>query len=141
MKKGSYETDRDKMVIERLYTKIDYLKNARLRVPAFVAVANFGLVTLSTRAKSSDSAEVLFSIGFGLIALVGLSTMFVIKRTFDGNVRELKKYYAKIGIDPDQAEPATIIWLLLVALIIIASALPVSLLLMVDFIPTSHSGT
>lgn len=127
--------ERHKLVVERLYSKIDYLKNARLRVPVFVAVGNFALTTISTRADDTENTALLFVFGLCLIGMVGVLAMLVVKSSFDGNVAQLKIYYGKLGIDPDMAEPASKIWWLLLALVFIATALPAALVLTVDFIP------
>lgn len=125
----------DKLVIERLYTKIDYLKATRLRIPLFVAVASFALTTLSTRAPNDTITNGLFGVGFGLVFIVGCVSLYVIKSSFDANVQSLKQRYLQVGIDPDLAEPASRIWWLLGTLILIACALPAGLVFQVDFAP------
>lgn len=127
--------ERNKLVVERLYTKIDYLKGARLRVPVFVAAANFALLTLSSRAVVTESTGLLFTAGFLMIGMVGVLAMFVVKTSFDGNVEQLRMYYEKMQIDPGMAEHASRIWWLLLSLVFIACALPVLLVAAVEFIP------
>lgn len=135
MTKEPTEFERQKIIVERLYAKIDYLKNARLRIPVFVAAANFALTTLSTRADETESTAILFVVGFALTGLVGILAMLVVRSSFRANVVQLANYYRKMEIDPDMAEPASRIWWLLLSLVVLTSALPSALVLTVDFTP------
>ena len=125
--------DRYKTVVDRLFVKIDYLKNTRLRIPLFVAVANFALITLSTRADDRQFTTWLFTGAFLFVGAVGGYAMRTVWISFNKNVATLSEYYEKMGIPGDLAEPASKIWWLLMALIGLSSLLPVVLVHTVEF--------
>lgn len=138
--------DRQKLMIGRLYDKIDHLKAARLRIPSYVAVANFGFLALSTRAKVDDNTALIFVLGFAIIGMIGLYALYVVRSAFSTNVEQLDYLYDKIEVKtPDflaqklgtnsLAEPASPLWSLLFFLIIVAVVLPTVLILFVDFVP------
>lgn len=136
--------DRQKLLIERLYDKIDYHKAARLRVPSYVVIANFGLLALSTHAKVDVYTTIFFACGFVSIGLVGLYALRVVKAAFSKNVEELDYLYGRIDVKtPDfqdnetktLAEPASSLWNLLVVLIILATFFPVVMVFLFEFPP------
>jgi len=127
--------EKQKIVVDRLFVKIDYLKNTRLRIPIFVVIANFALVTLSTRAVNSKSSSLLFAVSFLFVGLVGAYAMWTVWKSFKKNVATLAEYYEKMGIPRHLAEPASNIWLLLMVLVGISSFIPVLLVYTVELSP------
>lgn len=134
--------ERQKLIIERLYVKIDYHKAARLRVPTYVAIANYGLLALSTRFELNGNTSFFFVCGFLLIGFVGGCALEVVRKAFVKNVNQLDYLYDQIAVknsnfqeDPkiELAEPASGLWVFLFILILIATALPSVLVLWQEF--------
>lgn len=127
------KSEDQEILIGRLYVKIDYLKNARLRVPAFAGIANFGLLTLSTNAAFDRLSAIIFMSGFVLIGFVSVFALYVVKKSFDDNVERLADIYEMREIPRSYAEPAFAIWFLLFFLICLLSMLPAALTWAIKF--------
>lgn len=132
------------LLINRLYAKIDYHKAARIRVPSYVAIANFGLLALSTRSVESESSAVIFSLGFLCVGCVGFCALLVVQMEYQKFIRQLDYLYDVIKVKSDQfhdsktkslADQASPLWILLFCLIGISVGLPLMLTLFVEFLP------
>ena len=131
---GLLDRDNQEILVARLYVKIDYLKQARLRIPVFAAIANFGLVTLSTHEVFGKISALIFICGFLFIGLVSAIALHVVKTSFDENIGRLTTIYEIRDIPASFAEPAFAIWFLLYTLVSIACVLPIALVWASQFI-------
>lgn len=128
--------DRQKIFLARLYAKIDYLKQVRLKIPVFSVIVNYGLFVLA-RKQSNPLSDIIFTICLMLMIILGALILIIVKRAFDINCAQLAYLYEQMKISGDKfhkiedgrlAEPASKLWILLFALIALSGFLPILLI-------------
>lgn len=128
------EFEKQKLLAERLFVKIDYTKNGRFRIPVFVAVANFALLSFMENATLIDNEKIFFTLSFILIGMIGEISLIALYFSFKRSVKQLEYLYNQMDIkskryveceDKNISESAITIWITSLVLVLLFSTFPI----------------